>query len=355
MKRFLVVAMFCFGSLQCNKLYAQDIHFSQFYENAILRNPALTGIFSGDYKFGLNYRSQWSEISVPFKTVLVSGESRIVLNREVGDYLSFGLTATYDRAGSINFNSMQVYPAINYNKAIEDKHNSYLSVGFAGGYIQRSIDLSKATFSTQYGGNGYDPLASSGENMSNTVIQNYDLAAGISLNSSIGAYNNVNYYLGFAGYHVTRPQQSFNKAEGLIRLDTKWTGNMGFKCNLNSQYAITVHLNYATQGQYNELIGGGLISWRTNPELSQNFGLYAGVFIRYKDAFIPTVKVDYQHYSMTISYDINTSTLKPASNGVGGFEISIFARGIYKRTQQSGEQMRCPRFEQMLQSSIESF
>src|SRR3954467_773907 len=107
---------------------AQDIHFSQFYENAILRNPALTGIFSGDYKAGVNYRQQWSNISVPFTTVLASVESRILVNKEVGDYLSFGVAATYDRAGTINFNSMQIYPAINYNKALEDTHGSYLSL-----------------------------------------------------------------------------------------------------------------------------------------------------------------------------------------------------------------------------------
>src|SRR5205085_12022981 len=235
------------------------------------------GIFSGDYKVGVNYRTQWSEISVPYKTVLVSGESRLVINPEVGDYLSYGLTATYDRAGTINFNSMQVYPAVNYNKAIEDKHNSYLSVGFTGGYIQRSIDVSKATFSTQYGGGGYDPLAASGENMSNTVIQSYDLGAGISLNSSIGANNNVNYYMGFAGYHVTKPAQSFNQ-DDLIRLDTKWTANVGFKCNVTEQYALTAHLNYSAQGQYRELIAGGLISWRTNPEKTQTFAIYTGAF-----------------------------------------------------------------------------
>src|SRR5580704_17893637 len=81
----------------------QDIHFSQFYENAILQNPALTGIFSGDYKFGLDYRNQWSAVAVPFTTTMVSGETRVLVNRAVGDYVSFGLVATYDKAGTINF------------------------------------------------------------------------------------------------------------------------------------------------------------------------------------------------------------------------------------------------------------
>ena len=69
---------------------AQDVHFSQFYENSIMRNPALTGIFSGDYKVGANYRTQWSNISVPFQTFLVSAETRVATNRAIGDYLSFG-------------------------------------------------------------------------------------------------------------------------------------------------------------------------------------------------------------------------------------------------------------------------
>ena len=42
---------------------AQDVHFSQFYETSVLRNPALIGIYNGDYRFGLMYRNQWSSIS----------------------------------------------------------------------------------------------------------------------------------------------------------------------------------------------------------------------------------------------------------------------------------------------------
>ena len=106
------------------KSSAQDIHFSQFYDNAILRNPALTGIFSDEYKVGLDYRTQWGSVSVPYTTTMVSAETRILINREVGDYLSFGLVGTGDKAGSIDFTSTQVYPAIAYNKALEDQHNT---------------------------------------------------------------------------------------------------------------------------------------------------------------------------------------------------------------------------------------
>jgi type IX secretion system PorP/SprF family membrane protein len=351
MKKLLVSLSFLCMALAGAR--AQDIHFSQFYENAILRNPALTGIFSGDYKAGVNYRQQWSSISVPFTTVLASAETRVLVNPSVGDYLSFGVTATYDKAGTINFNSLQVYPAINFNKAIEDNHNTYISVGFAGGYIQRSIDLSKATFSTQYSGGTYDPTAASQENINNAVIQNYDLSAGLSYNSSAGPNHEVNYYIGVAGYHVTKPKHAFNKAETLIRLNTKYTVNAGFKWNINQQYGITMHANYLNQAPYKETIFGALLSWRAIQQgEAMPFALYMGAFVRLKDAIIPTVKLDYQTYSITASYDVNTSQLRPASDGLGGFEISLFTRGIFNRSGEHRSQTRCPHFEQMLPSSM---
>src|SRR5690242_12887659 len=95
MKRHIAATLFLMQAalFHPGKAGAQDIHFSQFYENALLRNPALTGIFTGDYKAGVNYRSQWGNISYPFQTVLASVEMKMPIKRDVKDYFSFGLTA----------------------------------------------------------------------------------------------------------------------------------------------------------------------------------------------------------------------------------------------------------------------
>ncbi len=80
--------------------YAQaDIHFSQFYETSILRNPALTGVFENDYKVGAYFRSQWSSITNPYQTALVSAEYRISVSKASNDYISFGLLGYTDKAG----------------------------------------------------------------------------------------------------------------------------------------------------------------------------------------------------------------------------------------------------------------
>src|SRR5690606_40788893 len=104
---------------------------------------------------------------------------------------------------------------------------------------------------------------------------------------------------------------------------------------------------YMTQGKYREIMGGGLLSWRSIDAKASNFTLYMGVFVRYQDAFVPTLKIDYSNYSLTCSYDINTSPLKLASNNAGWFEMSIFVRGNYNKSY-SDKQVRCPQFEQML-------
>lgn len=328
---------------------AQDIHFSQFYENSIMRNPALTGIFSGDYKIGANYRTQWNNISVPFQTFLVSAETRVATNRSVGDYLSFGVAATYDKAGSISFNSLQVYPALNYNKSMEDRRNSYLSVGFAGGYMQRTIDFSKATFSTQYVNGNYTAANPSGENFNNTKLENYDVAAGVSFNSSAGPNNIVNYYVGFSAFHLNKPKHTFNDDNSLVILPAKYTGNAGFSWRVNRQFGMNAHLDYSKQASYTEIIGGGMVSWQTVSETSNNFKIYAGVFVRLKDAVIPTFKIDYDIYSLTFSYDVNTSSLKTASAGSGGYELSLFLKGRYKKSDKYGPNVSCPRFDHMIQ------
>jgi type IX secretion system PorP/SprF family membrane protein len=349
----ICVAWCCIFFLS-GKIYAQDIHFSQFYENSVLRNPALTGIFSGDYRVVMNYRNQWSSIAVPFQTAFASVETRIGINNDVGDYLSFGLAATYDRAGSISFNSLQVYPAINFNKAIEDRHQSYFSAGFTAGYVQRSVDPNKMRFASQYTQGSYNPSNPSGENITQVSMDYLDIGAGISFNSSLGEYNQVNYYLGAAAYHINRPKAAFSQNESFLRLKTRWSGNFGLQWAMNSVFGLTTHFNYTRQGVYQETIGGALLSWRNlDPVKQVIFVLHGGLFYRWNDAFIPTLKMDYKNYSVTISYDMTTSALRTVAQGTGGMEISVILRGELTRGPWAQDNTRCPRFEHMLLPAFE--
>lgn len=65
---------FSFAMLIASYVHAQDIHFSQYYSAPLTINPALTGGFAGDYRAGVNYRSQWVSVTVPYRTFDIYGD-----------------------------------------------------------------------------------------------------------------------------------------------------------------------------------------------------------------------------------------------------------------------------------------
>ncbi len=323
---------------------AQDIHFSQFYETSILRNPSLTGLFTGDYKVGVIYRNQWSSISKPFQTGLFNAETRIPIN-EVNDYLSVGLLGYYDKAGTIAMRTISVYPAINYNKSLKDGHNSYLSVGFTGGYIQRNYDPTKATFNNQFQNNQFNAENPTGENLGNPSFAYWDLGAGITYSSTQGNPDNgLNYVIGIAGYHLTQPRTSFFNNND-IRLGMKWNGNVAVSKQVSEKFSFQVHGNYSRQGTYNEIVAGGLLGWtKKGPNGELVFILYGGLFYRLSDAFIPTLRLRYKDYAFTFAYDLNTSKLKAATNMRGAYEMSIIKTGLINSPNREKSRTICPEF-----------
>jgi hypothetical protein len=75
-----------------------------------------------------------------------------------------------------------------------------------------------------------------------------------------------------------------------------------------------------------------------------NCVLHVGGFLRWKDAFIPVVKVDMRSLSVALSYDVNVSQLKTASQGRGGFELSLSYIGFLHRNDAARDEVMCPRF-----------
>jgi len=323
-----------------------DIHFSQFYETSILRNPALTGVFSEDYKFSAVYRNQWSSITNPFETAQVSAETKIKVGHEHNDFFSFGALVYYDKAGSIDSRILGAYPAINYNKSLGDEHNSFLSVGFTGGYVQHSFDPSKATFNNQYQNNTFNAGNPTGENLPNPKLTLYDVGAGINFNSSSGEYNSITYVIGVSGYHFSQPNTSYYKDAAKINMDMRYNVNAALSGHFNESYSYQLQGNYALQGSYNEIIAGGLIGWNriSENDLDPAFAMYVGLFYRYMDAVIPSFKLKYKDLAFGLSYDVNVSTLSPASSYKGGYEISLIKTGHFRDKNATNGKPLCPNF-----------
>ena len=334
----LVILSACYA-----EAFAQDLHFSQFFEAPLLRNPALAGIFTGDYRIQAVYRDQWNSFTNAYKTVSLNGEYKMPVGR-TDDFLTIGLQILYDKAGSAGLTSTQIFPALNYNKSLSDKHAMYLSLGFMGGYVEKRIDMSKITTNSQFNGAAFNPSLASGETFPSPDIHYWDGSVGMSFNSSFGQNDQNSMFVGVAYHHLNRPMNSFYQNTA-VELQPKMVFSGGAKFNIDERSEFTIQADYSTQGDAKETIAGVMYGYKLGEFTDDpKYMLGIGAYMRVNDAFIPVVKLDMHPLSMAISYDVNISTLNTVSQGQGGFELSISYIGFLDRENSAKNKVLCPRF-----------
>ncbi len=337
--QFLLMACI---TLAGGSAYAQDIHFSQFYEAPLLRNPSLAGIFTGDIRAQLVYRDQWNSFTNAYRSGSFNAEYKMPVG--IGDdFITAGVQLLFDRAGTAALTSSHFLPAVNYHKSLSTEKNMYLSVGFMGGLVQRRIDRSKITTDNQFVGGAYNPAVADGESFANANFSYLDGSVGASFNTSFGPEMKNNLFVGLAYHHLNKPRNSFyrNATEALY---PKWVASGGVRFDVNEQAFFNLQADYSKQGPASETIGGAMYGYRIGDPANPDYTIYFGGFLRLKDALIPAVKIDYDPFSIGVSYDVNVSQLKTASQGRGGFELSVTYIGFVNRYNSSKFKIFCPRF-----------
>lgn len=323
---------------------SQDIHFSQFSETPLLRNPALAGIFSGDVRVQAVFRNQWNSVTVPFQTTSLNAEYKLPVGHS-DDFVTIGGAILYDKAGSISLTSSSVLPVFNYHKSLSNERNMYLSAGFSGGLVQRKFDASKITTNNQFNGMDTDPTIGSGENFAGNNLMYLDGSAGLSFNSQVGSNPQDNFYFGIAYHHFNHSAKISFYNNGNVKIDPKWVYSAGYKSSLNEHAYITFYGDYSIQGAYSEAIGGMLYSLKLdNYTDDPRYTISGGAFLRWQDAFIPMVKLEMNPLAFAVSYDVNISALKASSQSRGGFELSLSYQAFLNRDKSSSAPIRCPRF-----------
>src|SRR6187549_324575 len=78
----------------------QDLHFSQFFEAPLLRNPSLAGIFTGDVRVQGVYRDQWNSFTNAYRTGSLNAEYKMPVGKG-DDYMTTALELLFDKSGSI--------------------------------------------------------------------------------------------------------------------------------------------------------------------------------------------------------------------------------------------------------------
>jgi type IX secretion system PorP/SprF family membrane protein len=331
------------ATITTQKVFSQDIHFSQFYEAPLLRNPALAGIFSGDIRLQGVYRNQWQSVTVPFQTTSFNGEFKLPVGKGE-DFMTIGGQFLHDKAGTVALTTTQVLPAVNYHKSLSGERNTYLSLGFMGGLSQRRIDRSKITTNSQYDGSGYNGDLADGETFSRSSYSYLDATVGMSFSTQVGDNADNNVFAGVAYHHFNKPSNITFYGDTKSVLTPKWVFSGGARLSMAEDAYTTLYADYIVQGAYTQVIGGGLVTKKLDDPVEPTYLIHGGLFYRLQDAIIPVAKLEARPLSIAVSYDINVSKLSAASRGRGGFELALSYQKYLNRDNSSQNAVRCPRF-----------
>lgn len=316
---------------------AQDVHFSQFFEAPLLRNPSLAGLFDGDVRVQAVYRSQWQSVTTPYITQSLNGEYKLPVGQS-NDFVTVGMQILHDKAGTTALTTTNIYPAVNYHKALSGDKSTYLSMGFMGGWVQRSIDRSKMTTDHMFE-NGVD-----GERNLSPRYGYMDGSAGMSFNSTIGYDQKTTYFVGVAYHHFDKSKASFYNNDA-IEIKPKWVVSSGIKIPIDEMAYLTLEGDYTKQNTVSEVIAGAMYSRKIGDDYDNpQYTVHLGGYLRLNDAFIPVVKLDYHPFSVALSYDITVSSLRTASQYRGGAELSLAYRGFLDRNNSTKNAVMCPHF-----------
>ena len=329
----------CIFILFQKRLYAQDPHFSQFFASPLTLNPAFAGKFDGDVRAGINFRNQWSSVNNAYRTATAAVDMPILTNTlDARDRLGIGVMGYSDRTanGAANYNYASFTAA--FHKGLDEFGYHQIGLGLQGTYANMIINTSKLQFEDQWTTLGL--TKPTGESFSNTTLKNhyFDMSAGLLYTGSSSEKDN--YYLGISAYHLNSPRQNFT--EGNYYIKPRYTLHGGTYFPIGE--ITTLHLSalHSIQSKAHETVAGGALQFSLNDELNalNPTNLYAGGFIRFNDAVIPYIGLDYSGFLLGVSYDVTTSQAKTIANSRGGVELSL----IYIFRNNDKGYLPCPKF-----------
>jgi type IX secretion system PorP/SprF family membrane protein len=318
-------------------IFAQDVHFSQYYLSPLSLNPANTGNYKGDYRFFGNYRSQWKDISKAYSTFSAGGDmSFYPQNQQV----SGGLLFINDKSGG-NLMVNKILPSAAIHRKISGFN---LHAGIQPGIVIKTIDFYSHSFPDQLNWNTgkFDNTLQNNETNVSQRFTYFDLNAGFAASRKFGKWEPE---IGLSYLHLNRPKESF--LSNTNRLPVRQAYNLGLSYYLNSLIILKAYTLYGTTTKVNDMVSGFNVEYILSKGPFFTNSVFAGVmwrdgYQRNADAGIATIGMNYSHYTIGFSYDITRSKLKTAVDSRGAFEVALIYRA--KNTRLTKKAIPCERY-----------
>lgn len=305
------ISLFCGGSV-----YAQDVHFSQFYANPLYLNPAFAGSRICP-RIITNFREQWPSVSGDYMSYSASFDQHF-------DAISGGLGVLFlgDQAalGTVKTNALSLI----YSYKLDLTQKVAMRMALQGTFQQKTLDWTKLTF-----GDMIDPKYGF---VYETMEEVKYMSKGL-LDFSLGlVIYSDKYYGGVALNHFTQPKEGF-LVEGdnsMSNLPMKITAHGGAVFNIKQ--TTKMHNSFGDMSlspnvifQYQSKMSNG--ATYTTLNLGTYFNVYplcVGAWYRMgfenPDAIIALFGIEYENVKLGYSYDMTISKFKETG---GAHEVSL--------------------------------
>ena len=359
----LLFLFFCLLILR-GGINAQEAVFAQYYYAPIHLNPALTGVFKGQYRFNANYRQQWSGTfsDKAINTFHTSFDYRIRVVDE--DYFSFGINAINDETGSFaRVKTQRGNLSLAYLKQLGGSRYSgvsqYISAGAQVGVGQHFGNLDGVWFDRQYDSINVavNTNLSSGE-----VIPQSNMY--LDYNLGLMFYSiwdeKRSFYAGASIQHLSQPNISFfgDSKESLRR---RITFHAGGEIPFGKELSVLPSAMFTVQGPSLTTSFGGQLRYANlqwDDDVAIRVGLQGRLANKYlsiltkegksvqsgtgilSDALTLTGTIELNKLMIGASYDMHISSIKVPTNSRGAWELSLIYTGAERRRAKTD----CPRF-----------
>ncbi|MEN9522239.1 MAG: hypothetical protein RL065_616 [Bacteroidota bacterium] len=347
--KIFAIGFFIILGIQNSK--AQDPHFSQFYNQNLVINPAFAGMYESRHA-GILYKNQWFNIQNGFKTYNIAFDARVP---EIGG--GIGIIAQSDIEGNGLLKTNDISGIYSYRIQLM-KRKLVIQAAMKVTYVQQSINVAKFTF-----GNQLDATQGLISNSNNLNIPNQSKIGFIDFSNGYAGYYNhhknkraqkivFTSSFGLTFNHITQPEQSLilQSAKLPIKYNLYYTAVIPIikSYEMSSNKVIMLGGMYEQQAHFSELTFGMNI---------KRLPFYTGVWFRERniafsniDALIITIGVDKQfdkYSSIRFGYSYDFTISKLAGSSPGTHELSLSYASNYSRNKMKrfvGKKQDCFRF-----------
>jgi type IX secretion system PorP/SprF family membrane protein len=308
-------------------VYAQSPVFSQYYATSLYLNPALSGL-EKDIYMGMNYRSQWSNLGLPFNTFQFSFIKPLVKPGIHVKHLG-GLGASFlnDVAGpNKEFTTQSVMLSGAYNFHLTRYGNNILSVGLQAGAMQQRVNYDKLEWSTKYSpGMGFDSNLAGESGLNNQVFSPVLNAGVMWYYTTRGrlSFRSTSLFSGLGVSNIIRPGSlSDTKSPSVILY--KLHG--GLSSIWNRKYELSPNYLIQYQNQNFQVNLGTYMSYYFHPPHlhdSKSTKVMVGIWYRLQDAFIISTGFSNKSWNLGFSYDTNISSMGRNLGFASVYEVSL--------------------------------